>query len=148
MPDECWLLDVQELSCGCLYNAKTGMCLHVLVAGFDAGVRIPYTAAHPQRFVANIHQPRRRTASVRRAWRTNKAATAQNSTPGTNASRSDNSEGGVTESEGDNSMQTTQYSEEPSPSALPHTPNGRYPDESGCIVLNVACCQDEMGHQL
>ncbi|ETM35263.1 hypothetical protein L914_17802 [Phytophthora nicotianae] len=148
MPDEGWLVDVQELSCGCLYNAKNGMCLHVLAAGFEAGVCIPGTAAHPRRFVANIHQPRRRTTSVRRAWRTNKAATAQNSTPSSNAYRSDNSEGGVTESEGDISMQTTQCSEEPSPSALPHTPNGLYLDESVYSVLKTVSCKDKMDHQL
>ncbi|KAF4034486.1 hypothetical protein GN244_ATG13584 [Phytophthora infestans] len=124
MPDEGWFVDVQELSCGCLYNAKNGMCLHVLAARFEAGVRIPGTAAQPRRFVTNIQRPRRRTISARRVRRTNEAATAQNSTPGSNASRSDNSEGGVTESEGDISMQTTQCSEEPSLSALPHTPNG------------------------
>ncbi|ETL82046.1 hypothetical protein L917_17729 [Phytophthora nicotianae] len=59
MPDEGSFADVQELTCGCLYNAKNGMCLHVLAAGFEAGVCIPGTAAHPRRFVANIQRCRR-----------------------------------------------------------------------------------------
>ncbi|ETI35103.1 hypothetical protein F443_18506 [Phytophthora nicotianae P1569] len=116
MPDEGSFADVQELTCGCLYNAKNAM-------------------------------PERATFA-RHAWRTNNAATAQNSTPSSNAYRSDNSEGGVTESEGDISMQTTQCSEVPSPSPLPHTPNGLYLDESVYSVLKTVSCKDKMDHQL
>ncbi|KAE9009929.1 hypothetical protein PR002_g15495 [Phytophthora rubi] len=65
MPHGGWLVDVVSFSCSCLYNFKHGMCLHVLAAGFEGGVRVPGAAPMRRPFVPNLTRVRRSACRAR-----------------------------------------------------------------------------------
>jgi hypothetical protein len=78
MPAEGWFVNVQHLSCGCLYHDKHDMSLHVLAAGLEAGVRVPGITSSLRVFVSNVQRPWWRALISRSGARNDQTPTGSN----------------------------------------------------------------------